>query len=150
MNLIKGWIEKVRDRNLIYGSIAREYLPVFHGKYMIKNKDFVELSEDDRRIEKLKLEEQDGVPVKFHKGFEDSFSKGYGKHKGNPEFTAGGITQGDVIRIAGGGYLENGDEIYEAILVTDRFVYMKNLTNDGIIPFSHDEIDMIRNMGGIV
>ena len=150
MNLIKEWLKKRSSKNLRYGAISRQYLPQFHDKYMTKNKDFVELEENDRRIEKLTLEKQDGVPVMFYTGFKDGFDKNHGKHKGNPEFTVGGVTQGNLLRMVGGGYLGNLDDISEVMLVTDGFVYLKNLDNGGIIPYSHDEIETRRVSGGIV
>lgn len=149
MSVITKWIESIKSRNLRYGAITNEVLPVFHDRFMCTNKEFTELTEGDKRISKVTLETQGGVPVKFYKGFDESFEKGYGKHKGDLSFSKGGVTAGDVLKVSGGGYLENRNDIYEVILVTDRFVYIKNLGGNWFIIKSHDEIQRMRDMGGL-
>lgn len=149
MGIFTKIINYIESKNLRYGAITREVLPVFHDRFMRTTKYFTELTEDDNRLSKVTLETQNGVPVKFRKGFYTSYEKGYGKHKGDLSFSKGGLTAGDIIKIVGAGYLENINDTYEVILVTDRFVYIKNLSSNGFIIESHEEIQKMREMGGL-
>lgn len=151
MNFIKKWLNYIENRKLTYGYIGRQILPVFHDRFRSTNKDFVELSEEARRIKKHGLETQDEVPVKFYKGFKEGLGGSKkGKHIGDESFSVGGMIQGKVVRIMGGGFLETTDDVYEVVLVTDKFVYMKNLRVNWITIKSHAEIERMTDMGGMI
>lgn len=149
MSFFRNIIDLIRKRNYRYGAITNEVLPLFHDRFMCTNKEFTELTLDDKRLEKVQIETQNGEPVFFHKGFNESFEKGHGKHYGDFTFSKSGLSHGDVVKIKNEGYLENRDNIYEVILITDRFVYLKNLTGGCISKRSHEEIERMRSMGGL-
>lgn len=149
MSFFRNIVDSIKKRNYRYGAITNEVLPLFHDRFMCTNKEFTELTLDDKRIEKVQIETQNGKPVLFHKGFNESSEKGYGKHYGDLTFSKSGLSHGDVIKIKNEGYLENRDNIYEVILITDKFVYLKNLTGGWISKKSHEEIERMRNMGGL-
>lgn len=143
---IKKWFDSKRFR---YGTIANEILPRFHDHFMSTNKEFLELEFDSKELFLHELETQDGVPVIFFKGFSNiySYGKKLGKHKADLKFEVNGMKAGRVIKLSNQGYLGNHQSIYEIILVTDRFVYMKEVKGKYMSIKSHRELNEMEKFG---
>lgn len=146
MNLIVKLLRKGRERNYEYRSIISETLPVYHDRFKSTNKNTITLSEEDDRFTKVNLEKQGDTPVKFHKNFSDSGNKGFGKHTGELDFEMEGIRQGQIIEVDGCGFLENSNSVYEVILVTNKYVYLRNLEFNTIYPSSFKEIERMKDL----
>ena len=138
-----------RRRNYEYYSIVSETLPIYHDRFRTTNKNIVKLSGTDDRINILKLETQNGVPVEFHKEFKENSSKHLGKHTGSSDFQVGDMKQGLILEVKGEGFLENMNSIYEIVLVTDQYVYTRDLEHNYIYPKSHKEIKGMKDMGAL-
>lgn len=153
MNLIKKIKQSIEDKkeavenmNYRYHSIISQVLPVYHDRFRTTNKNTIKITADDDRMTKVNLESQDGTIIKFHKDFDNSSSGGFGKHTGLPSFQKDGIEYGMIVNINGNGFLENENSVYEVILLTDRFVYMRNLQYNSIYPHSYEEIERMKSL----
>lgn len=153
MKLIKTIMQAINEKKEIienksyrYHSIVSQTLPLYHDRFGTTNKNTVELSYGDDRITKLNLESQDGVPIQFHKDFGQKSSKNFCKSTGSLDFQKNGIEHGMIINISGNGFLENEDSVYEVVLVTDEFVYMRNMEYNSVYPNSYREIEKMRSL----
>lgn len=138
-----------KKHNYEYYSIVSETLPVYHDRFRTTNKNIVKLLETDDRFNKLMLEEQNGVPVEFHKEFKEKSSKHFGKHTGLSDFEVEEMKQGSIFEVKGEGFLENSNSVYEVVLVTDRYVYVRNLEYNFIYLKSYKEIKRMRDMNAL-
>lgn len=140
---------KRKPEPMFHGGVVKEYLPVFHDKYMNKNKDFQII--EDSFVENFKsyIETQNGVPIKFHKNFNDSFYLPEKFHTGDLNFELNGWKAQMKITISGQGFLENQTNDYTVELVTDKYVYLKKVETSSIILKSYEELETIKEMGGL-
>lgn len=141
MNLLN----RFRTRNYGYGSIVQEIIPVFHDRFKISNKTHKVFDKNDPLVNKLTMETQNGKKVQFHKEFEMN-----GEFIGCLEFSRDEIRPGLIYRSAGTGFLENGNSLSEVILVTDKFIYSKDIDSDFINILSHDEVERMKSMNGFI
>lgn len=135
--------------NYEYYSIVSETLPVYHDRFRTTNKNIVTLLETDDRFNKLRLEEQNGIPVEFHKEFNNKISKHFGKHTGLPDFQLEDMKQGLIFEVKGQGFLENLSSVYEVVLVTDEYVYVRNLQHNLIYLKSYKEIKRMKDLNAL-
>lgn len=135
--------------NYEYYSIISETLPIYHDRFRTTNKNIVKFLETDDRFNKLKLEEQNGIPVEFHKEFKEKTSKHFGKHTGLPDFQFEDMKQGLIFEVEGQGFLENSSSVYEIVLVTDQYVYVKNLEHNLIYLKSYKEIKRMKDLNAL-
>lgn len=149
MKLVKSLLTKARERNMLYGAVVREYIPVFHDKYMSKNKDLKII--EDLFVEHFKhqLETQNGIPIKFHKLFNETMYLPENFHNGDLSFEKNGRKVGMKITMNGQGFLGNLSNTYIVELVTDKYVYLKNIEYNIVTLKSHEELDTIQSMGGL-
>lgn len=141
-------INPIVKRNRRYGAITSQVVPLFSDRFNTTNKEFTKLKVNDDRVDAVTLETQDGKPVLFHKDFK-AFGRKSSKHYGDLSFSRLGLKHGQVVTILGIGYLENRDSTYEVILITDRFVYLKDLSSGSVTEKSHKEIERMRRMNGL-
>lgn len=138
-----------KEKNYAYRAIVSETLPVYHDRFRSTNKNTISIDETDDRFNKVRLESQGGTPVKFHKDFDYRESKNFAKHTGNEEFEMHGMKQGLIMKISGEGFLENENDIYEAVLITNEYVYLRNLRYNTIYPKSYEEIKRIKDYNAL-
>ncbi|HHT96358.1 MAG TPA: hypothetical protein GXZ90_00460 [Clostridiales bacterium] len=148
INHLNKIVNKIKNRNYRYHCILSETLPVYHDSFRTTDKNVIILNQNDDRINRLRLESQNGKPVKFHREF-DSNKRHLGKHTGNPEFTWNEIKQGQIYGVTGAGFLEDENHIYEISLITDEYVYFKNLEINYIYPRSYKEIKLMKELNAI-
>lgn len=153
MNLLNKLLNKIDEidkiHNYEYYSIVSETLPIYHDRFRTTNKNIVKLLDTDDRFNKLTLETQNDVPIKFHKEFEENSSKHLGKHTGSPDFQIEDMKQGLIFEVKGRGFLENINTIYEIVLVTDQYVYVRSLEHNYIYPKSYKEIKRMKDMNAL-
>lgn len=153
MNLLNKLLNKIDEidkiHNYEYYSIVSETLPIYHDRFRTTNKNIVKLLDTDDRFNKLTLETQNDVPIKFHKEFEEKTSKHFGKHTGLPDFQIEDMKQGLIFEVEGQGFLENSSSVYEIVLVTDQYVYVKNLEHNLIYLKSYKEIKRMKDLNAL-
>lgn len=151
MGYFKLLLHNIEKRKLTLCAIREERTTVFSDRFETTIKKLIEIADDDYdKMGLYSFETQDSQPVRFYKGFLDLLGKYRGKHQGDREFTKGGMTQGDIIKVTGQGYLSNREDGYKVILVTDDYVYIKNESTTEIDIKSHDEIKKMKSMNGII
>lgn len=138
-----------KEKHYAYRAIVSETLPVYHDRFRSTNKNTISIDETDDRFHKVDLESQENIPVKFHREFNNNSNKNFAKHTGNKEFEMHGMKQGLIIKISGGGFLENENDIYEAVLITNEYVYLRNLRYNTIYPKSYEEIKRIKDYNAL-
>lgn len=146
MQAINDRKEVIKNRNYRYHSIVSQTLPLYHDRFKTTNKNTIKLEYGDYRLAKVNLESQDGVPIQFHKNFGDNSNKNFCKSTGSLGFQKNGMEHGMVINIEGVGFLENEDSVYDVVLVTDEFVYMRNMEYNSVYPKSYREIEKMRSL----
>lgn len=143
---IKDKLKEKEMKRAVYGAIIDEIIPVFHDSFETSNKEFLEIEQNSPLLKNekylSKLESQNGVLVKFKEGFE---YLDFGEHYGDPHFTKEGFVQEMKFKIHNAGYFRSKDLECKVVLVTDRFVYYRNLEEDYIDIISYNEIkEMMR------
>lgn len=144
--------KEIRDRDYRYMAIPSETLPLYHDRFRSTNKNKIMLEKNDERVGKMLLESQDDNLIEFHKDFNDNPVKTKHPiklHDGNPEFTKEGMKQGDIYKVLGQGFLENQNSTYEVALVTNNYVFMKDLLSNNIYPYSYKEINRMKGYNAI-
>lgn len=137
MSLLKTLLKsKVR-----YGAINKKVVPLFNDEFHKENRNFIEVDEED--LMEYDVETQNGIPVRFSKGFLKVSSRNYGRHTGDKKFQVEGLVEGDSFFLVD---VENKGEVYKILLVTDDYVYINDPVNKGIIIKSHEELRDLKHM----
>lgn len=150
--MIKKMVKQFKERNLVYGYISREIVPVFHDGLKTTNKTFLEFntffSNKDSELKEIPFESQNGKLVKFYKGFMGDIynPKNTGKHMGDVNFSMNGFKQGLSYRKSDIAFVDKGS-LYEVVLVTDKYVYSKNLESGVISIYKHEEMLKFKESG---
>lgn len=126
MNIMKLFKKKPKV-NYKYGAIVSEVIPMFHDKFRSSNKTF-KLIDGNCSV----IEAQNGKPIMFESSAEEviEYSSKDLKHTGCPDFTFNGMRENLMYVVHGEGYMENYKNTYKVVLVTDRFVYSKNIQSE--------------------
>lgn len=142
---MKSIINKLFKRKHGYGAIVREVLPVFHCRFELTNKFHKVFDKDDPLVNSLTMETQNGVNVEFDMDFENN-----DKFIADSEFVVNEVKSGMIYETSNSGFMENIQSIHEVVLVTDRFVYSKNINFGGISILSHNEVEKMKKMNGFI
>lgn len=138
--MIKNLVKKFKERNLVYGAITSEIVPVFNDSFGSTNKTFTEFNLlDDTK--NYPIEKQGEDPVIFKKGFETN-----GIHHGDLEYMRNDLKAGMFIKVLNGGCLGNLTSVYKIVLITNNFIYLQDIESigDKVSIKSHEEIGRIR------
>lgn len=134
-------LDFIKNVNYRYAYIKVHGVPVFADRYRLANKSLYSLKGTEELYRYVDKETQRGKEVLFHKNFYrfNRMKRNY-KHKGDLGFNKDGLYVGDVFEVGNRGYMENVSVYMKIILLTDKYVYGRNIEDGFLGIYSYEEV----------
>lgn len=131
-------VNKIIKRNHKYIGIRIIGVPRFSDKFNNTNKEIKQIDRDAKYVS-MEIEKQGNHVIEVKKSIK--------KHNGNPAFEVNGVKQGNVYHTTGRGFLGNIEGTEEILLVTNNFVFIRNIDEGYENCHTHEEIARMKDYG---
>jgi len=142
MNNFKKLMKRFAMRNYKYIGVKVKGIPMFPDRFNRPNKDIVLVGKNEKYVSVIVQKQGDKV-IQVH----EKFTHGKVKHNGDPEFEVNGVRQGQVYHLTGLGFMGDLEFMRKVILVTNDYVFLRDLEYGGINCSTHDEVKEMKEYG---